>query len=101
MKLGVKLMLSFLSVIAILLVLSGVGIKNLDAMNSRVREIDSTWLPAVIAVQAMNIQINAVRADLAAIMSQNYADEIRKYEARISRSCRPCPQALPARTRNS
>ncbi|OXS30021.1 MAG: hypothetical protein BCS36_04790 [Desulfovibrio sp. MES5] len=86
MKLGVKLMLSFLSVIAILLVLSGVGIKNLDAMNSRVREIDSTWLPAVIAVQAMNIQINAVRADLAAIMSQNYADEIRKYEARIQQS---------------
>ena len=86
MKLGVKLMLSFLSVIAILLVLSGVGIKNLDAMNSRGREIDSTWLPAVIAVQAMNIQINAIRADLAAIMSQNYADEIRKYEARIQQS---------------
>ena len=86
MKLGVKLTLSFLSVIAILLILSGVGIKNLDAMNSRVREIDSTWLPAVIAVQAMNIQINAVRADLAAIMSQNYADEIRKYETRIQQS---------------
>ncbi|SCM73112.1 methyl-accepting chemotaxis protein [Desulfovibrio sp. 86] len=86
MKLGVKLTLSFLSVIAILLVLSGVAIKNLDAMNARVREIDSTWLPAVIAVQAMNIQLNAVRADLAAIMSQNYADEIRKYEARIQQS---------------
>ncbi|MFT4300958.1 MAG: methyl-accepting chemotaxis protein [Desulfovibrio sp.] len=86
MKLGVKLMLSFLSVIAILLILSGVAIKNLDAMNSRVNEIDSTWLPAVITVQSMNIQINAVRADLAAIMSQNYADEIRKYETRIQQS---------------
>ena len=41
MKLGVKLTLSFLSVIAILLVLSGVGIKNLDAMNSRGRSSTS------------------------------------------------------------
>ena len=37
-------------------------------------------LPSVIAVQSMHTELNAVRADLAAMISQPNADELRYYE---------------------
>ena len=86
MKLGAKLVFSFCSIIAVILVLSIVAIRNVDEMNSKIQEIDVAWLPSVIAVQSMNVQLNSLRADLASIMSQNYAEEIRKYESNLQNS---------------
>ena len=86
MKLGAKLVLSFACLIAVILVSSAVTIHNVGEMNGKVREIDEAWLPSVIAIQSMNVQLNSLRADLASIMSQNYADEIRKYEKNLQDS---------------
>ena len=80
MKLGAKLVLSFGCLIAVILVSSAITIRNVGEMNGKVREIDEAWLPSVIAIQSMNVRLNSLRADLASIMSQNYAEEIRKYE---------------------
>ena len=86
MKLGAKLVLSFGCLIAIILVSSAITIRNVGEMNDKVREIDGAWLPSVIAIQSMNVQLNSLRADLASIMSQNYAEEIRKYEKNLQDS---------------
>lgn len=80
MKLSTKLALSFCCVITVLLVLSAAALRNIAAMNERIDEMDAVWLPSVIAIQSMNVDLNAVRADLASILSQTYVDEIRKYE---------------------
>ncbi len=86
MKLGAKLVLSFGSLIAVILVSSAVTMHNVGEMNGKVREIDEAWLPSVTAIQSMNVQLNSLRADLASIMSQTYADEIRKYEKNLQDS---------------
>ena len=86
MKLGAKLVLSFGCLIAVILVSSAITIRNVGEMNGKVREIDEAWLPSVIAIQSMNVQLNSLRADLASIMSQNYAEEIRKYEKNLQDS---------------
>ena len=86
MKLGAKLVLSFGCLIAVILISSAITIRNVGEMNGKVREIDEAWLPSVIAIQSMNVQLNSLRADLASIMSQNYAEEIRKYEKNLQDS---------------
>ncbi len=86
MKLGTKLVLSFGCLIAVILVSSAVTMRNVGEMNGKVREIDEAWLPSVIAIQSMNVQLNSLRADLASIMSQTYADEIHKYEKNLQSS---------------
>ena len=86
MKLGAKLVLSFGSLIAVILVSSAITMHNVGEMNGKVREIDEAWLPSVTAIQSMNVQLNSLRADLASIMSQTYADEIRKYEKNLQDS---------------
>ncbi|QCC84962.1 methyl-accepting chemotaxis protein [Desulfovibrio desulfuricans] len=86
MKLGAKLVLSFGCLIAVILVSSAITIRNVGEMNGKVREIDEAWLPSVIAIQSMNVRLNSLRADLASIMSQNYAEEIRKYEKNLQDS---------------
>ena len=86
MKLSTKLALSFCCVITVLLVLSAAALRNIAAMNERIDEMDAVWLPSVIAIQSMNVDLNAVRADLASILSQTYVDEIRKYEKSLAAS---------------
>ena len=86
MKLGAKLVLSFGCLIAVILALSLAAVRNVGQMNEKIREIDEAWLPSVIAIQSMNVQLNSLRADLASIMSQNYAEEIRKYEKNLQES---------------
>ena len=84
MKLSTKLALSFCGLIAVLLVLSAAALRNIAAMNERINEMDAVWLPSVIAIQSMNVDLNAVRADLASILSQSYVEEIRKYEKSLA-----------------
>ena len=83
MKLSSKMILSFSGVILIMIALSGVSMKNLTDINSKVEEVDQSWLPSVIAIQNMNQQLYAVRADLLTMMLHDQPDEIAYYKERI------------------
>ena len=84
MKLSSKMILSFCGVILIMLALSGVSMKNLSDINNTIEEVDKSWLPSVIAIQAMNQQLYAVRADLLTIMLHDQPEEIAYYKDRIA-----------------
>ena len=83
MKLSSKMILSFCGVILIMLALSGVSMKNLSDINKTIEEVDTSWLPSVIAIQSMNQQLYAVRADLLTMMLHDQPDEIAYYKDRI------------------
>ena len=84
MKLSSKMILSFCGVILIMLALSGVSMKNLSDINNTIEEVDKSWLPSVIAIQSMNQQLYAVRADLLTMMLHEQPDEIAYYKDRIT-----------------
>ena len=84
MKLSSKMILSFCGVILIMLALSGVSMKNLSDINNTIEEVDKSWLPSVIAIQGMNQQLYAVRADLLTMMLHEQPDEIAYYKDRIT-----------------
>ena len=84
MKLSSKMILSFCGVILIMLALSGVSMKNLSDINNTIEEVDKSWLPSVIAIQGMNQQLYAVRADLLTMMLHEQPEEIAYYKDRIT-----------------
>ena len=84
MKLSSKMILSFCGIILIMLSLSGVSMKNLSDINNTIEEVDKSWLPSVIAIQGMNQQLYAVRADLLTMMLHEQPDEIAYYKDRIT-----------------
>ncbi len=84
MKLSSKMILSFCGVILVMLALSGVSMKNLADINNNIEDVDKSWLPAVIAIQGMNQQLYAVRADLLTMMLHDQPDEITYYKDRIN-----------------
>ena len=84
MKLSSKMILSFCGVILIMLALSGVSMKNLSDINNTIEEVDKSWLPSVIAIQGMNQQLYAVRADLLTMMLHEQPEEIAYYKDRIA-----------------
>ena len=84
MKLSSKMILSFCGIILIMLSLSGVSMKNLSDINSNIEEVDKSWLPSVIAIQGMNQQLYAVRADLLTMMLHNEPEEISYYKDHIA-----------------
>ncbi len=84
MKLSSKMILSFCGVILIMLALSGVSMKNLSDINNTSEEVDKSWLPSVIAIQGMNQQLYAVRADLLTMMLHEQPEEIAYYKDRIT-----------------
>ena len=84
MKLSSKMILSFCGIILIMLALSGVSMKNLSDINNTIEEVDKSWLPSVIAIQGMNQQLYAVRADLLTMMLHEQPEEIAYYKDRIA-----------------
>ena len=86
MTLKSKLVGAFSSILLILVVLSGASIYNLKEIESDIMDIDDSWMPSIIAIMNMDIEMNIVRGYLAGAIGENDPKLIQYNEERISNS---------------
>ena len=86
MKLTTKLILSFSSIIVIMLALFGLYYVNTDRIDHAVGHMDQQYVPSLVAVQTMTAQLYSARSDLAALTPHTDRVTIAEYRDRIKRS---------------
>ena len=84
MSLKARLILSFGSIIIIMLITSAMIIKNIKHINDEITSIDNTWIPAATAIQNTNAMLFSARGDLSAIATLHDPNEIEHYTAHMS-----------------
>ena len=86
MKLTTKLVLSFSSIIVLMLALFGVYFVNTDRIDRAVSHMDQQYLPSLVAVQTMAAMLYSARSDLAALTPHTDRVTIAEYRDRIKRA---------------
>lgn len=84
MTLKSKLIGAFSSILLILIILSSASIYNLKEIESDIMDIDDSWMPSIIAIMNMDIEMNIVRGYLAGAIGENDPKLIQYNEERIS-----------------
>ena len=85
MKLTTKLVLSFSSIIVLMLALFGVYYINTERIDHAVGHMDQQYVPSLVAVQTMESLLYSVRSDLAALTPHTDKVTIAEYRDRIKR----------------
>ncbi|MFT3959114.1 MAG: methyl-accepting chemotaxis protein [Desulfovibrio sp.] len=88
MKLTTKLVLSFSSIIFLMLALFGVYYVNTDRIDHAVSHMDQQYVPSLVAVQTMTSLLYSARSDLAALTPHTDKVTIAEYRDRIRRALR-------------
>jgi len=86
MKLTTKLVLSFSSIIFLMLALFGVYYVNTDRIDHAVSHMDQQYVPSLVAVQTMTSLLYSARSDLAALTPHTDKVTIAEYRDRIKRA---------------
>jgi methyl-accepting chemotaxis protein len=86
MTLKMKMSAAFSSIMFILILLSGVSIYNLIEIEDHINDIDESWIPSLIAVMNMDIEMNTVRGYLVGAIGETDLKIIDYNEERIARS---------------
>ena len=86
MKLTTKLVLSFSSIIVLMLALFGVYYVNTDRIDHAVGHMDQQYVPSMVAVQTMASLMYSARSDLAALTPHTDKVTIAEYRDRIKRA---------------
>ena len=84
MSLRARLILSFGSIIIIMLITSGLTIRNLTRMNAEIASIGSTWIPVATSIQSTYALLFSSRGDLSAITTLHDPKEIENYSAHMT-----------------
>ena len=86
MKLTTKLVLSFSSIIVLMLALFGVYYINTERIDHAVGHMDQQYVPSMVAVQTMASLLYSARSDLAALTPHTDRVTIAEYRDRIKRA---------------
>ena len=84
MSLKARLILSFGSIIIIMLITSGLTIRNLTRINAEIASIDRTWIPVATSIQDTNALLFSARGDLSAITTLHDLKEIESYNTHMA-----------------
>ena len=84
MSLRARLILSFGSIIVIMLSMSALTIRNLTRMDAEIVSIDTTWIPVATSIQTTYALLFSARGDLSAIVSLHEAREVEEYKAHMN-----------------
>ena len=84
MSLRARLILSFGSIIIIMLITSGLTIRNLTRMNAEIASIGSTWIPVATSIQSTYALLFSSRGDLSAITTLHDPKEIENYSEHMT-----------------
>lgn len=84
MSLRARLILSFGSILIIMLIMSGLTIRNLTRMNAEIASIDSTWIPVATSIQNTYALLFSARGDLSAITTLHDPREVENYNAHMA-----------------
>ena len=88
MKLTTKLVLSFSSIIMLMLALFAVYFVNTNRIEHAVTHMDGQYVPSMAAVQTMLVLLYSSRSDLAALTPHTDRVTITEYKDRIKRALR-------------
>ena len=86
MKLTTKLVLSFSSIIVLMLALFGLYYITTDRIDHAVGHMDQQYVPSMVAVQTMAALLYSARSDLAALTPHTDRVTIAEYRDRIKRA---------------
>ena len=92
MKLTTKLVLSFSSIIVLMLALFGVYYINTERIDHAVGHMDQQYVPSMVAVQTMASLLYSARSDLAALTPHTDRVTIAEYRDRIKRALKQFAQ---------
>ncbi|HZF60630.1 MAG TPA: methyl-accepting chemotaxis protein [Desulfovibrio sp.] len=84
MSLRVRLILSFGSILIVMLITSGLTIRNLTCMNDEIESIDSTWIPVATSIQNTYALLFSARGDLSAITTLHDPKEVENYNVHMT-----------------
>ncbi len=96
MRLTTKLVLSFSSIIVLMLALFGVYYVNTDRIDHAVSHMDQQYVPSLVAVQTMTSLLYSARSDLAALTPHTDKVTIAEYRDRIKRALKQFAQHAEA-----
>lgn len=86
LKLRTKLIGSFAAILLILATLSITSIYNIKNIENNIREVDQSWMPSIIAIMNMNIEINEIRSYLAGAIGEDDLKVVQYNAERIESS---------------